>query len=65
MSNLKIKTEINKLVNNLTIDQIDIVDILNKNWPQVSLFVYPDNANEEEGSKTDIDKWYLEHMRVE
>ena len=34
------------LVNNLSLDKIDIVDILNKNWPQTSLFVYPDNTLE-------------------
>ena len=51
------KTELDKLVNNLTIDQIDIVDILNKNWPQVSLFVYPDNANEEEAKNFDPDQF--------
>ena len=51
------KTELDKLVNNLTTDQIDIVDILNKNWPQVSLFVYPDNANEEEAKNFDPDQF--------
>ena len=43
------KQELDKLVNNLKNDQIDIVEILNKNWPQASLFVYPDNDLEEEG----------------
>lgn len=47
------KTELDKLVNNLSNDQIDIVDILNKNWPQVSLFVYPDNSGEEEAKDFD------------
>ena len=51
------KAELNKLVNNLTTDQIDIVDILNKNWPQTSLFVYPDNANEEEAKNFDPDQF--------
>ena len=51
------KTELDKLVNNLTTDQIDIVDILNKNWPQTSLFVYPDNVNEEEAKNFDPDQF--------
>ena len=51
------KAELNKLVNNLTTDQIDIVDILNKNWPQTSLFVYPDNVNEEEAKNFDPDQF--------
>ena len=51
------KSELNKLVNNLTTDQIDIVDILNKNWPQTSLFVYPDNVNEEEAKNFDPDQF--------
>ena len=42
------------LGNNLSIDKIDIVDILNKNWPQTSLFVYPDNTQEKEGKNLDI-----------
>ena len=49
------KKELDKLVNNLTSDQIDIVDILNKNWPQVSLFVYPNNDYETEGKSLEID----------
>ena len=51
------KKELDKLVNNLTNDQIDIVDILNKNWPQVSLFVYPDNEFEEEAKNFDPDQF--------
>ena len=51
------KKESDKLVNNLTNDQIDIVDILNKNWPQVSLFVYPDNEFEEEAKNFDPDQF--------
>ena len=51
------KTELDKLVNNLTNDQIDIIDILNKNWPQVSLFVYPDNDLEEEAKNFDPDQF--------
>ena len=58
------------LVNNLSLDKIDIVDILNKNWPQTSLFVYPDNTLEKEGKNLDQDQieedfqklnfvWYL------
>ena len=58
------------LVNNLSLDKIDIVDILNKNWPQTSLFVYPDNNLEKEGKNLDPDQieedfqkinfvWYL------
>ena len=43
------KKELDKLVNNIKNDQIDIVNILNKNWPQASLFIYPDNDLEEEG----------------
>ena len=50
------KSDLDKLVNNLTINQIDIVDILNKNWPQVSLFVYPDNSLEEEAKNFDPDQ---------
>ena len=46
-----------KLVNNLSNDQIDIVDILNKNWPQASLFVYPDNVGEEEAKNFDPDQF--------
>ena len=64
------KNELDKLTNNLTNDDIDIIDILNKNWPQVSLFVYPDNDFEEEGKNLDPDEledpnhklnfvWYL------
>ena len=49
------KKVLDSLVNNLNIDQIDIVDILNKNWPQTSLFVYPDNTAEEEGKNLDVD----------
>ena len=45
---------LDNLVNNLTLDKIDIVDILNKNWPQTSLFVYPDNTQEKEGKNLDI-----------
>ena len=51
------KTELDKLVNNLSNDQIDIVDILNKNWPQASLFVYPDNGGEEEAKNFDPDQF--------
>ena len=43
------KQDLDKLVNNLKNDQVDFVEILNKNWPQASLFVYPDNDLEEEG----------------
>lgn len=61
---------LDSLVNNLSIDKIDIVDILNKNWPQSSLFVYPDNNLEKEGKNLDINQieenfqqlnfvWYL------
>ena len=64
------KTDLDKLINNLTNNQIDIVDILNKNWPQVSLFVYPNNDTEEEAKNFDPDQidedfeklnfvWYL------
>lgn len=45
---------LDSLVNNLSLDKIDIVDILNKNWPQTSLFVYPDNTLEKEGKNLDI-----------
>ena len=45
---------LDSLVNNLSLDKIDIVDILNKNWPQTSLFVYPDNTQEKEGKNLDI-----------
>ena len=51
------KNQLDKLVNNLTNDQIDIVDILNKNWPQASLFVYPDNNFEEEAKNFDPDQF--------
>jgi len=51
------KTELDKLVNNLSNDQIDIVDILNKNWPQASLFIYPDNNGEEEAKNFDPDQF--------
>ena len=51
------KSDLDKLVNNLTNDQIDIIDILNKNWPQVSLFVYPDNDLEEEAKNFDPDQF--------
>ena len=51
------KNDLDKLVNNLTNNQIDIVDILNKNWPQVSLFVYPDNNLEEEAKDFDPDQF--------
>ena len=61
---------LDSLVNNLSLDKIDIVDILNKNWPQTSLFVYPDNNLEKEGKNLDPDQieedfqkinfvWYL------
>ena len=45
---------LDSLVNNLSLDKIDIVDILNKNWPQTSLFVYPDNTQEKEGKNLDV-----------
>ena len=51
------KNELDKLVNNLSNDQIDIIDILNKNWPQASLFVYPDNDLEEEAKNFDPDQF--------
>ena len=51
------KKDLDKLVNNLTNNQIDIVDILNKNWPQVSLFVYPDNNLEDEAKGFDPDQF--------
>ena len=51
------KKELDKLVNNLSNDQIDIIDILNKNWPQASLFVYPDNDLEEEAKNFDPDQF--------
>ena len=51
------KNDLDKLVNNLTNNQIDIVDILNKNWPQVSVFVYPDNNLEEEAKDFDPDQF--------
>ena len=48
------KKYLDDLVNNLTLEKIDIVDILNKNWPQTSLFVYPDNTEEKDGKNLDI-----------
>ena len=51
------KSQLDKLVNNLTNEQIDIIDILNKNWPQASLFVYPDNDFEEEAKNFDPDQF--------
>ena len=64
------KSQLDKLINNLNENQVDIVDILNKNWPQVSLFSYPDNTKEEKGENFDEDQldedfkklnfvWYL------
>ena len=64
------KSQLDKLINNLNENQVDFVDILNKNWPQVSLFCYPDNKKEEKGEDFDIDQidedfkklnfvWYL------
>ena len=61
---------LDSLVNNLSNDKIDIVDILNKNWPQTSLFVYPDHTLEKEGRNLDPEQieenfqkrnfvWYL------
>ena len=61
---------LDSLVNNLSTDKIDIVDILNKNWPQTSLFVYPDHNLEKEGKNLDPEQieedfqklnfvWYL------
>ena len=58
------KKELDKLVNNLTSDQIDIIDILNKNWPQASLFVYPDNESENEGKNLDLDQIEEEHQKL-
>jgi amyloid beta precursor protein binding protein 1 len=49
------KKGLDKLVNNLSSDQIDIADILNKNWPEASLFIYPDNDYETEGKNLEID----------
>ena len=56
--------EMRDLINNeikenkdLSNDQIDIIDILNKNWPQASLFVYPDNDLEEEAKNFDPDQF--------
>ena len=51
------KSELDDLVNNLTNDKIDIIDILNKNWPQASLFVYPDHDLEEEAKNFDPDQF--------
>ena len=48
---------LNSLVNDLSNDKIDIVDILNKNWPQTSLFVYPDHTLEKEGKNIDVDQF--------
>ena len=58
------KSQLDKLVNNLTNDQIDIVDILNKNWPQASLFVYPDNDFEEEAKNFDPDQFDEEFQKL-
>ena len=58
------KKELDKLVNNLTNDQIDIIDILNKNWPQASLFVYPDNESENEGKNLDLEQIEEEHQKL-
>ena len=52
------------LVNNLSLDKIDIVDILNKNWPQTSLFVYPDNNLEKEGKNLDPDQIEEEFQKI-
>ena len=58
------KKELDKLVNNLTSDQIDIIDILNKNWPQASLFIYPDNESENEGKNLDLDLIDEDHHKL-
>ena len=52
------------LVNNLSLDKIDIVDILNKNWPQTSLFVYPDNTLEKEGKNLDVDQFEEDFQKL-
>ena len=36
-------------INNSSTDEIDIIYILNKNWPQTSLFIYPNYKKEEKG----------------
>ena len=33
------------------------MDILNKNWPQASLFIYPDNNGEEEAKNFEPDQF--------
>ncbi len=43
------KDKITNKINNNSTDEIDIIDILNKNWPQASLFIYPNYKEEEKG----------------
>ena len=43
------KDKITNKINNNSTDEIDIIDILNKNWPQTSLFIYPNYKEEEKG----------------
>ena len=43
------KDKITNKINNSSTDEIDIIDILNKNWPQTSLFIYPNYKEEEKG----------------
>jgi amyloid beta precursor protein binding protein 1 len=57
-NNFEDKENIKKLINKENIeknDKIDIIDILNKNWPESSLFIYPDPKEEKNGKNLNID----------
>ena len=58
-NNFNNKENILKMINEITEDKVDFIDILNKNWPQVSLFIYPNYKEEEKGinlNEDDLDE---------
>jgi hypothetical protein len=58
------KDKITNKINNNSTDEIDIIDILNKNWPQTSLFIYPNYKEEEKGKNLSEEKFDEDFKKI-
>ena len=58
------KENILKMINEITEDKVDFIDILNKNWPQVSLFIYPNYKEEEKGINLNEDDFDEDFKKI-
>ena len=52
-----------ELITSKSEDTVDIIDILNKNWPQITLFEYPEYEEEETGKNLDRENFDDEHKK--